>query len=313
MGAALTAQTEKLTHLTGLSALIGAVADNPRRIAWWLLGALVALAWLYLAVLSTAAGLGATFGALGPGMSVLDRMLETTGTGSTAYSAVSAWPWLNALIAVCAALPEDWRLADAALHATMWLAMGAAMMLPSAAPMLRTYAEIADTAAGQGRRIVSPLVLAGGYLTIWSAFALAATGLQWGLGQAGALSASGTVLTGGLAAIVLALAGLYQFTDQKAACLVKCARPFPFLFANWTETRRGVYRLGLRQGLFCLACCWALMLVMFAVGVMNIVWIAVLAAVMTLEKLIAARWFSRLIGAALLAWALAAALELPLA
>ena len=305
------AESDTLRHLTGPSAALAAASAHPRRIAWAVLGALVVLAWGYLAILTTASGLGGTFGALGPGMSVLDRLMAVSGLDAAAFPLLASSDWLSALIAVCATLPTDWTASDAALHASMWLAMGVAMMLPTAAPMLRTYAEIADTAAAKGRRIVSPLVLASGYLSIWSAFALGATALQWGLGAFGAFSGSGAILTGGIGIAVLAVAGLYQFTDQKAACLTKCAHPFPFLFANWTEHRSGVFALGVQQGLYCLGCCWALMLVMFAVGVMNVVWIALLAAVMTAEKLIGARWFSRTVGAVLLVWAVIAALGLP--
>ncbi|MEJ8573248.1 DUF2182 domain-containing protein [Microbaculum marinum] len=307
----MTADSGNLRHLTGPAAALAAASANPRRIAWIVLASMVVVAWLYLAVLSTAAGLGGTFGALGPGMSVLDRLLSLSDAGSAAFAILASNGWLATLIAVCATSPADWSAGDAALHASMWLTMGVAMMLPTAAPMLRTYAEIADTAAAKGRRIVSPLVLAAGYLTVWSAFALAATLLEWTFGVTGALSGNGAMLTGGLAVAVLLVAGMYQFTRQKAACLVKCAHPFPFLFANWTEHVRGVYAIGIRQGLYCLACCWALMLVMFAVGVMNIVWIALLAAVMTAEKLIGRRWFSHLVGVVLLVWAAVVALGLP--
>jgi predicted metal-binding membrane protein len=93
---------------------------------------------------------------------------------------------------------------------------------------------------------------------------------------------------------------------------VKCANPFPFLFANWTERVSGVFRLGLRQGLLCLACCWGLMLVMFAVGTMNVVWIALLTVTMTAEKLVGARWFSRLIGTGLILWAAFVAAAMPI-
>jgi predicted metal-binding membrane protein len=245
-------------------------------------------------------------------MSGLDRLSAWSGFDAVAFPVLASHPWLNRLAAVCSTSAADWTLETVLLHVTMWLAMAVAMMLPTATPMLRTYAEIADTAAERGRRVVSPVVLAIGYLTIWSTFAIVATGLQWGLSYVGALSSAGAVASAGIAIAILAGAGLYQFTNQKHACLVKCSNPFPFLFANWTERTKGVFRLGLREGLHCLACCWALMLVMFAVGTMNIVWIAVLTVVMAAEKLIGARWFSRAIGIALLAWAAVAAAGLPL-
>jgi predicted metal-binding membrane protein len=108
--------------------------------------------------------------------------------------------------------------------------------------------------------------------------------------------------TGGLfAAAIFIGAGLYQFSALKHACLARCQHPFPFFFANWATTTAGVFRLGVRQGLYCLGCCWALMLVMLAVGVMNVVWMAGLAAVMTIEKLQPGRRFAQGVGVALIA------------
>jgi predicted metal-binding membrane protein len=95
-------------------------------------------------------------------------------------------------------------------------------------------------------------------------------------------------------------AGIYQFTPLKHACLNQCQRPFPFFFANWQTTAKGVFRLGVQQGLYCLGCCWAMMLVMFAVGVMNVVWMAGLGIVMTIEKIGSGRRFSHAVGVALI-------------
>ena len=96
-------------------------------------------------------------------------------------------------------------------------------------------------------------------------------------------------------------AGLYQFSALKHACLRQCRQPFPFFFAHWETTPRGVFRLGLKQGLYCLGCCWAMMLVMFAVGVMNVIWMAALGIVMTLEKIGSGNRFTYGLGAALIA------------
>jgi predicted metal-binding membrane protein len=100
-------------------------------------------------------------------------------------------------------------------------------------------------------------------------------------------------------------AGFYQFTPLKRSCLTQCQRPFPFFFSNWTEERAGVFRLGLRQGLYCLGCCWAMMLVMFAIGTMNVVWMAALGVLMTIEKLSTTVRFSQAVGAAFVAIGLA--------
>jgi predicted metal-binding membrane protein len=96
-------------------------------------------------------------------------------------------------------------------------------------------------------------------------------------------------------------AGAYQFTALNHACVTRCQRPFPFLFANWSSETHGIFRLGVRQGLYCLGCCWATMLAMFAVGVMNVVWMVALGLVMTLEKMMVTTRFSRAVGGAFIA------------
>ena len=101
-----------------------------------------------------------------------------------------------------------------------------------------------------------------------------------------ALQNSGLAAASGLfAGAIFIGAGAYQFSALKHACLTQCQRPFPFFFTNWATTPRGVFRLGVKQGFYCVGCCWAMMLVMFAVGVMNVVWMAGLGIVMTIEKI----------------------------
>ena len=107
---------------------------------------------------------------------------------------------------------------------------------------------------------------------------------------------SGTDIAAPVSGILFLVAGLYQFSTLKQSCLRVCQRPFPFFFANWRTTTRGVFNLGLRQGLHCLGCCWAMMLLMLAAGVMNAVWMAGLGLVMTLEKMTATPRFSRILG-----------------
>jgi len=183
----------------------------------------------------------------------------------------------------------------------MWCAMALAMMIPSAAPMIMTYADIAETAWRKGERVASPLVLTGGYVSVWIAFAVAAAGLQWALARAALLDRGMATASGLLSGAVFVLAGAYQFSGLKHACVTLCRAPFAFFFANWTPTSDGVFRLGVRQGLYCLGCCWAMMLVMFAVGVMNVVWMAALGVLMTLEKVATTMRFSRAIGVAFIA------------
>jgi predicted metal-binding membrane protein len=181
----------------------------------------------------------------------------------------------------------------------MWAAMVLAMMLPTAGPMILTYAEIADTAARKGEPVVSPLMLTAGYLAVWLGFAFPAALAQGALASAGL--ADGERAGPLLAGFIFIGAGLYQFSALKRACLTLCQRPFPFLFANWTTERLGVFRLGLRQGLYCVGCCWAMMALMFAVGAMNAVWMAMLGVAMIVEKLSSGARWSNAIGAVLLA------------
>ena len=161
--------------------------------------------------------------------------------------------------------------------------MAVAMMLPSAAPMIRTYCEIADTARDQGR---------GGRASAGACRRLPVSLAGRGVCvcrpdrrplRAGTCTAarSGSWIAG---AAALAIAGLYQFSGLKEACLKKCRNPFAILFAQLERKPVRIFRLGVEQGVWCLGCCWALMLVMFAVGTMNIFWMALIGAVTMVEK-----------------------------
>ena len=132
-----------------------------------------------------------------------------------------------------------------------------------------------------------------GYVAVWFGFALAAALLQFALARAGLLDGgSAGRLVGG--SIFLG-AGLYQFSALKQACLTMCQRPFPFFFSNWTTETRGVFGSGCGRAV-CLGCCWAMMLVMFAVGAMNVVWMAALGVLMTIEKLTTTPRFGEVVG-----------------
>jgi predicted metal-binding membrane protein len=180
----------------------------------------------------------------------------------------------------------------------MWSLMAVATMLPSAAPMIRNYCEVADTAAARGETVVHPLVLVGGYLSVWAAASLLFAALTLFLATAGAGSAARLA-----APAALAIAGLYQFSGLKESCLTKCRNPFAILFSRWSNRPRRVFRLGVEQGVWCLGCCWALMLIMFAVGVMNVFWMALIGLFTVVEKQWDGPLPSRLAGAILLVWA----------
>jgi predicted metal-binding membrane protein len=245
----------RLTNLSATETRLSGALSQPRRIAFGCVAALTALGWLALGLMSAGSPLN------------WQALCQPVVTGG----------W-----------------SDLALTAPMWMAMTLAMMLPTAGPMILTYAEIADTAARKREPVVSPLILAAGYVAVWFGAALLAASLQLALARAGLLE-GGSVgrLIGGT---IFLGAGLYQFSTLKQACLTICQRPFPLFFANWTTETTGVLRLGLRQGLVCLGCCWAMMLVMFAVGAMNVVWMAALGVLMTTEKLTTTPRFSEVVG-----------------
>lgn len=198
------------------------------------------------------------------------------------------------LDAMCRAVPIGGS-GSVALIGTMWVAMTLAMMLPTAGPMILTYAEIAETALRKGERIVSPAVLIAGYLAVWFGFAAMATMAQLGVTSLMALPGVSGIAVPASAALFV-IAGLYQFSALKHACLTACQRPFSFFFLNWTDRPGGVFRLGLRQGMYCLGCCWAMMLLMFAAGAMNALWMALLGLVMLIEKMTVSTVAGRTIG-----------------
>lgn len=279
-----------LPHLPPGAGRLGAVFARPKLLAAFCVVALAGLGWFYLGLLI--AGMGGPAGALGPGMAALDWLPRTI--------AVLCSPTFGVNLMPDGASGAYWSLTAFGLIALMWGAMAFAMMLPSAGPMILTYAEIADTAARKGERIVSPLVLAGGYGAVWLGFALAAALAQFAFTQLALIDTGMASASAFFSGTIFIAAGLYQFSRLKHACLTQCRQPFPFFFAHWETTARGVFRLGLKQGLYCLGCCWAMMLVMFAVGIMNVVWMAALGIVMTIEKMLSGARFSHAVGVALI-------------
>src|SRR5262245_35690514 len=146
----------------------------------------------------------------------------------------------------------------------MWCAMVLAMMLPTAAPMVMTYADLTETAATKGETAASPAVLTAGYLVVWLGTAVVLTVFQGAMMRLDLFDARIGFAHPFVAGALFVGAGLYQFSGAKHACLRHCQHPFRFFFANWTSNPRAVFRIGLKQGLSCLGCCWAMMALMFA-------------------------------------------------
>lgn len=167
----------------------------------------------------------------------------------------------------------------------MWTVMMVAMMLPPVLPWIWFYA--AATREGVSGRVGwgRVAVFSSGYFAVWTVFSLFAALAQVFLAEKGFMAGKDHRLAWGAAAgSVLALAGFYQFSSLKAACLRHCRSPLTYFISNWREGPSGAFSMGARHGFFCLACCWALMLVSFAVGVMNYAWMALLTVFLAVEK-----------------------------
>jgi len=177
-----------------------------------------------------------------------------------------------------------WGARDLFFTFVMWSVMMVGMMSPTVAPVLLLFA---GTSAGRAERGASPaLVTFGlGYITVWVGFSLCAALAQWGLHEAALLSPAMSASSSRLAGAILIGAGLYQLTPLKGSCLSHCQSPLGFIMSHWREGKSGAFQMGFRHGVYCLGCCWALMLVLFVVGVMNLAWVAVIGAFILLEKI----------------------------
>jgi predicted metal-binding membrane protein len=193
----------------------------------------------------------------------------------------------------------------------MWWVMMLGMMLPSAAPMILTFASVQRRKRERAQSYVPTTMFVAGYLIVWGAFSAAATAAQWALQQGALLSPMLALASPAIGGVVLILAGLYQFTPLKHACLNHCRSPFAFILNHWRDGWDGALRMGASHGLYCLGCCWVLMALLFVVGVMNLLWVAVLAAFVFAEKLLPrVIWIARIGGGAMAAfggWLLVAA------
>jgi len=181
------------------------------------------------------------------------------------------------------ALDRPWGAPDVFFTFLMWAVMMIGMMSATAAPVLLLFSGM-HTRQGQSGIPLAVPVFALGYLTVWLGFSAVAALAQWALHQGALLSPGMAAQSPRLAGAILIAAGLYQLTPAKRACLRQCQSPLGFLLANWRDGAWGAFQMGLRHGVYCLGCCWALMCVLFAVGVMNLAWVAALTAFILVEK-----------------------------
>jgi predicted metal-binding membrane protein len=237
------------------------------------LGAVVALSWAY--VLWLAADMDMD------GMNMSGFRMVPAGVGMMAPAAA------------------PWSAVEFAFVFVMWAVMMVGMMAPSAAPMILMYARAARQEKNAGKPFAATGWFAAGYFLAWAGFSLAATAVQWVLEREALLDERMASASALLGAVVLIVAGIYQWTPIKSACLAQCQTPFRFLVSHggFRSSVSGCLRLGMLHGTYCLGCCWMLMALLFVVGVMNVLWIALLALLVLLEKVTPwGRWVARVAG-----------------
>jgi predicted metal-binding membrane protein len=202
---------------------------------------------------------------------------------AAAMDAMSAEAQMHAAMGMV--MTPAWGLVEWLDLFVMWAVMMVAMMVPSAAPVmllvLGTYRRRNDA-----RARASAWMFVGGYLLAWTAFSAAASLLQAALHQAAFLAMDMRIGQATLAGIVLVAAGLYQWLPIKGICLTQCRSPLALISQYWREGPIGGLTMGVRHGLYCVGCCWLLMALLFVVGVMNLLWVAALAALVFVEKLV---------------------------
>lgn len=181
--------------------------------------------------------------------------------------------------------------------AIMWILMMLAMMLPAMAPVMGIYAGLAAKETRGGALALRISAFASGYFTIWAVVSVAMAGAQVGLSHTSLFSEAGTQATPLAAGLLMIGAGAWQFTGIKDVCLRHCRQPLAYLLAHWRDGMGGAFPMGLHHGVYCFGCCIALMGLMFVLGAMNVVWMAVIAAYFVAEKIApAAETWSRWVG-----------------
>jgi predicted metal-binding membrane protein len=181
---------------------------------------------------------------------------------------------------------RQWTIAVFGVTLLMWTVMMVAMMVPTAAPMTLVYAAVARKATKQGAPVAPTIVFVAGYVLMWSLFSIAATAAQASLDRLALLSPAIRSASPSLGGVLLAAAGVYQLTPLKRSCLQHCRAPAHFISQHWRSGAAGALRMGLEHGAYCLGCCWILMGLLFVGGVMNLLWVAAIAAFIMLEKTI---------------------------
>jgi len=210
-------------------------------------------------------------------------------------------------MAMAAPAIAPWNASHFLFIFAMWAVMMVGMMTPSVSPVVLIYSRFARGAAAQGTPFASAVWFAGGYLIAWTAFALVASVAQYALDRALLLTPMMALQSRTVGGAVLVAAGIYQWLPIKSACLASCRAPLAFVqrHGGFSASAPGSVRLGVLHGLYCIGCCWALMVLLFVAGVMNLLWIATLMLIVLAEKLLpAAAYISRGVGVVAIGWGL---------
>jgi predicted metal-binding membrane protein len=198
---------------------------------------------------------------------------------------------------------NPWSAASLLPLFLMWAEMMVAMMLPSAAPMILTFAQVNRRRRERDAPFVPTAVFVAGYFAVWTAFSAIAALAQWALHAAALLSPMMVSTSPFLGCALLVMAGIFQWTPLKNSCLANCRSPLNFLLTQWREGKAGAFRMGFKHGLYCTGCCWFLMMLLFVAGVMNMWWVAAIAILVLVEKAAPrGAWVSRVIGVLLMIW-----------
>ncbi|MEO8090580.1 MAG: DUF2182 domain-containing protein [Gemmatimonadales bacterium] len=233
-----------------------------------------------------------------------DRLIVLAGLLTLAalawWSIVRMAATMSAHAGMSMPVATHWDAGETAGLALMWIVMMVAMMIPSVAPVVLLFAGVTRRRRMQGVPAAPVAVFTLGYLLAWTGYAILAALTQSALHSAALLSptmAGATPLLGGA---ILILAGIYQWSPLKGACLSHCRSPLGFFSTEWREGVSGALQMGFRHGSYCVGCCWALMALLFVAGVMNLLWVAAIAGFVLAEKVVPnGRLLGRITGAAL--------------
>ena len=211
---------------------------------------------------------------------------------------------MNKGIALCCITKlYAWTPRDFFFTFLMWVVMMMAMMIPSASPMILMFTSVNHKRREKENHFVPTWIFLFGYIAVWTGFSVAATFTQWYLHKKALLSPMMVTTSPIFGGILLIAAGIFQLTPLKNRCLSFCQNPFGFLMKDWREGKWGALLMGLKHGVFCTGCCWALMILLFVMGVMNIFWIGVISILVLLEKISPKDWpSSHISGILLILW-----------